>query len=100
MPCEDACPIRWLFHKASEYGVVPPTQKTVALPLSEGDDVFCVIENSIPLQGEGEQSTKFGGTCPYWPHPCALCKWSSDFPESLLPLGAGLLGGGLLGAGL
>jgi hypothetical protein len=70
----------WLFHNASEYGVVPPTLKIVAAPLSDGEFTFCVIENEIPSQGDGEQSTKFGGPCPYCPQPPAFCKFPNEVP--------------------
>ena len=43
----------------------------------------------MPSQGEGEQSTKFGGPCPYCPHPPALCKFENEFP-----LGGGFDAGG------
>jgi hypothetical protein len=63
------------------------------------------MEKSIPLQGAGEQSTKFGGPCPYCAQPPDAWRFENAFPplESLLGcgiLGAGLLGGGLLGGGL
>src|SRR5579872_7272703 len=99
MPCDDKGPIRWLFHRASEYGAVPPTQNTVELPLRDGDELFCVIENSIPSQGEGEQSTKFGGPCPYCPQPPTFCKFVRAVPPLEFPLGAGLGAGAGLGTG-
>jgi hypothetical protein len=46
------------------------------------------MENAIPSQGDGEQSTKFGGPCPNCPHPPALCS-----SENVFPLGGGLDGG-------
>src|SRR5215469_13785819 len=59
------------------------------------------MEKAIPLQGEGEQSTKLGGPCPYWFQPPELCKFESWFPVlPLLLLGVGVDGGGgELGAG-
>ena len=79
---------------------MPPIQKTVALPLCEGELTPWVIENEMPSQGEGEPSTKFGGPWPYWPRPPVVCKF-----ERTLPLGGGegdeggLVGGGFPGAG-
>jgi len=99
MPCDEAVPMRWLFHSASEYGVLPPTQYTVALPLNEGELIPWVIENSIPSHGEGEQSTKLGGPCPYWLQPPLLCRFESWFPLLPLVLGDGLDGGGDEGGG-
>src|SRR5579871_2977873 len=99
MPCEEAVPMRWLFHSASEYGVDPPTQYTVAFPLNEGELIPWVIENSIPSHGEGEQSTKLGGPCPYWLQPPELCKFESWFPLFPPLLGAGFDGGGGDGGG-
>src|SRR5580693_2755685 len=66
----------------------------VASPLREGEFTPWVIENEIPSHGEGEQSTKFGGPCPYWAHPPLFCR----FP-STVPVGAGLGGGGGAGGG-
>jgi hypothetical protein len=54
------------------------------------------IQNEIPLQGEGEQSTKFGGPWPYALQPPLCCTWENEFP----PLGAGLGGAGLGGGGV
>src|SRR5258707_1958714 len=34
----------------------------------------------MPSQGEGEQSLKLGGPCPYCPHPLLCCKLENDFP--------------------
>src|ERR1700719_4602045 len=81
----------------------------VACPLIDGDWTPWVIEKEIPSQGEGEQSTKFGGPWPYWLHPPLCCKFESEVP----PLetgdvgvvgdgvfGGGVAGGGLVGAGL
>ena len=99
MPCDESGPIKWLFHNASEKGAVPPTQKTVELPLSEGDELFCVIENSIPSHGDGEQSTKLGDLCPYCAHPPLFCKLASAVPALAL-LGAGLGAGAGAGAGV
>jgi hypothetical protein len=58
------------------------------------------MEKSIPLQGAGEQSTKFGGPCPYCPQPPDAWRFESAFPPVELLLGCGLLGAGLLGVGL
>jgi len=89
--------MRWLFHRASEYGVVPPTLNIVACPLIEGDWTPWVIEKEIPLHGDGEQSTKFGGPWPYWLQPPLCCKFENEFPP--LPVlggvGAGEVGGGV-----
>jgi hypothetical protein len=35
----------------------------------EGDFTPWAIQKEMPSQGEGEQSTKFGGPCPYTPQP-------------------------------
>jgi len=66
--------------------VLPPTLKIVAEPLSEGELTFWVIENEMPLQGEGEQSTKSGGPCPNCPHPLARWRLEKDLPSSEFPL--------------
>src|ERR1700716_1997860 len=42
----------------------------------------------MPSQGEGEQSTKFGGPCPYWFQPPLRCTFENDFP----PFCAGVVG--------
>jgi len=60
----------------------------------EGDWTPWVMEKEIPSHGEGEQSTKFGGPWPYWPHPPLACK-----SEREVPLLAALVGVGLVGVG-
>ena len=78
--------------------MLPPTLNSVAWPLNEGDCTSCVIEKEIPLQGEGEQSTKSGGPWPNWLQPLLLCKFENEL--SPLPvLGAGDAGGGAGDAG-
>src|SRR5215472_620373 len=58
------------------------------------------MEKAIPLQGEGEQSTKLGGPCPYWFQPPELCKFESWVPVlPLLLLGVGVDGAGDDGGG-
>jgi hypothetical protein len=32
----------------------------------------------MPSQGDGEQSTKFGGPCPNCPHPPLCCKFENE----------------------
>src|SRR5260370_40258533 len=59
------------------------------------------MENAIPLQGEGEQSTKFGGPCPYWLQPPLCCTFENVFPAGAgvgVAGGAGSGGGGLFEA--
>ena len=51
----------------------------------------------MPLQGEGEQSTKFGGPCPNWLQPPLCCTFENELPPPDV-VGAGGAGGG--GAGL
>src|SRR5712671_4041100 len=51
------------------------------------------MEKAAPLQGEGGQSTKFGGPCPYWLQPPLCCTFENEFP-------AGAGGAGAGGAGL
>src|SRR5947209_17091034 len=96
MPCEDNEPIKCKLNNASEYGVLPPTLNIVAWPLSEGDCTPCVMENEIPSHGDGEQSTKFGGPWPNWPHPGLFCRFENEVP---LPPAVGVGGGGV-GLGL
>src|SRR5215469_686842 len=40
----------------------------------------CCIWKEIPSQGEGEQFTKLGGPCAYWPHPALACTPLNDVP--------------------
>src|SRR6267143_1216582 len=47
------------------------------------------MEKAIPLQGEGEQSTKSGGPCPNWFQPPLRCTLEKEFAP-FCPLGAGL----------
>jgi hypothetical protein len=51
----------------------------------------------MPLQGEGEQSTKFGGPCPNWLQPPLCCTFENELPPPDV-VGAGGAGAG--GAGL
>src|ERR1700733_5964791 len=60
--------------------VIPPRLYWLASPLMEGDLTPWDIEKVMPSQGEGEQSTKFGGPCPYWPHPPLCCRLLKEFP--------------------
>jgi hypothetical protein len=77
----------------------------VACPLTDGDWTPWVIEKEIPSQGEGEQSTKFGGPWPYWLHPALCCKFESEDPPleatgDVVAVGEGVFGGGVAGGGL
>src|ERR1700688_4739620 len=91
MPCEEEGPIKWLFHKASEKGVLPPTSYSVACPLREGDATPWFIQNEMPSHGEREQSTKFGGPCPNSRQPPLCCRLEMEFPP-FCPVG-GAAGG-------
>ncbi len=55
------------------------------------------MEKATPLQGEGEQSTKFGGPCPNWLQPPLCCTFENEFPPFCPPGG---VGGGGAGAGV
>src|SRR3979411_997010 len=43
----------------------------------------------MPSQGEGEQSTKFGGPCPYWFQPPLCCTFENDFAPFCPPVVVG-----------
>jgi hypothetical protein len=48
----------------------------------------------MPSQGEGEQSTKFGGPCPNWFQPPLRCRFENEFPPFCPP---GVVGAGVIG---
>ncbi len=60
------------------------------------------MEKATPLQGEGEQSTKFGGPCPNWLQPPLCCTFENEVPPFCPTggVGAGGAGGGGAGAGV
>src|ERR1700733_9729777 len=93
MPCEEYGPIKWLFHRPSPKPCLPPRFISAASPLIEGDWTPCAIEKVMLSQGEGEQSTKLGGRCPYWPQPPLCCKLVNEFPAAGGAGGAGGVGG-------
>jgi hypothetical protein len=53
------------------------------------------MEKEIPLHGEGEQSTKFGGPCPNWLQPPLCCTFKNEFPAFCPPGAVGAGVGGL-----
>jgi hypothetical protein len=95
MPCEESGPIKWLFHKASEYGALPPTLNSVACPLKDGDCTPWFIQKEIPSQGDGEQVHKVWRSLSELTPPAAALQTGIELP-AFCPL-VGVAGGAGVG---